>query len=116
MSYTKKDIKVTPIPEDWPGIIAYLRTRPTMLIYKESVYCLAAFISGLHHSTVSGSSETCGVNLEKFEGWVAQTYNPRGLTHNSFMLTLQFAIDEKEAFWLWFKWYDEFCHLHKFDS
>jgi hypothetical protein len=113
LSYTQKDIKVIPVPKDWEGLIEYLRKRPTMLIYSESIYCLAAFISGLTHSIFSGGSVECEFIMKDFEVWVAKKYNPSGLTHDSFMLTLKFESDEKDAFRLWFKWYDEYCDFHK---
>lgn len=104
---------------DYPSLFEEIRKRPMMWLGGDepSITLLAAFVSGIdvaehfHHI----STEDCidGFDWRKFEHWIAQQFNQKRLSLNSFSLARYKTESEHEAFNLWYSWYDQFRTSHE---
>ena len=112
MTYKQEDIRILPTPNDWPELISGIRKRPEMYLYRKSLDCFAAYVAGIEFIEKRVGKALNGFDFDSYESWVAQKYNPRQLTFNSFGLATHLEPDKDKAFELWYEWYDEFTKAH----
>ncbi len=105
--------------KDYPTLIEQIRKRPQMFHGGEtrSASLLETFLSGITYGeyfhSIPEDEKMSGFPWRDYEKWVKMNFNKRRLSLNSFSLASYTSNDEKEAFDLWFNWYDEFRDTQK---
>ena len=102
--------------KDYPSLIEEIRLRPQMWHggKDRSVTLLSTYLSGFRtaekYHQISPDECLSGFDWRDFESWVAEKFNPRRLSYDSFSWAAHISDSECEAFDLWYSWYDKYMY------
>ena len=108
-----------PIREQFPtlpALLAEVRRRPGLYLTEKSIQALHDQLIGIQFAEdfhdIPEQDRFGGFDLEGFEKWVEQTFNPKRLSVRSSHLARLLAGSDAAAFDLWFEWYDRYLREH----
>ncbi len=97
------------------GLMDGIRKRPDMYFAAPDIDILHAFVMGVEMSErchkIEGKS-LLDIDLHEFEMWVRKKLRRKSGSIRSFYLARQKTHTNKEAFYLWLDWYDEYVAKH----
>lgn len=102
---------------DFPSLLEEIRKRPQMYLGgdERNLELLRAYLGGFDTAEWFHELPTVkrmgNFDWNSFEAWVKREHNPRRLCVNSFGLAIYISDSKKDAFDLWFTWYDLFRYI-----
>ena len=107
-------VALLPMPRitSFDQLVEYMRSKPTHLLGEPSVFLLRAFMSGFWYSEhcheLTENEQFLHFDFARFQRWLTPRFNPDGHMIDTFEMALTEAGSEADAFYLWFKWLDEY--------